>query len=51
MTIHPPVGFVLADVDRARILELAAPGAPLQRVEDLTDPLAVVVPGGRKEPR
>jgi hypothetical protein len=51
MTIHPRIGVVLADVDRARILELAAPGAPLQRGKDLTDPLAVAVPGGRKDPR
>jgi hypothetical protein len=46
-----PVWFVLADVDRARILELAAPGAPLRRVADLTDPLTVSVRGGPKTER
>ena len=46
-----PVWFVLADVDRACILELAEPGGPLRRVEDLTDPLTVAVPGGPKTDR
>jgi predicted metal-dependent phosphoesterase TrpH len=49
--MDPPVWFVLADVDRARILELAAPGGPLRRVEDLTDPLTVAVPGGPETDR
>jgi hypothetical protein len=46
-----PVWFVLADVDRARILEQVAPGAPLGRVEELTDPLALEVPGGPRTDR
>jgi hypothetical protein len=46
-----PIWFVLADADRARILEQAAAGAPLRRVEDLTAPLTVAVPGGPKTDR
>jgi len=46
--MEAPVWFVVADADRARILELPAAGAKPRLVEELADPLAVAVPGGLK---
>jgi protein required for attachment to host cells len=39
------IWFVLADADRARILELSEPGARPRLVEELTAPRVVAAPG------
>ena len=43
-----PIWFVVADADRARILEMPAPDAEPRLIEELTDPLAVAVAPGQK---